>query len=254
MSPTPMAPRRTRYKVFEQLRGRIISMELLPGTPISENDLSARLGVSRTPIREALLLLVEEGLIEVVPKVGTFVTRLDMNQVAEAQFLREAVEIASLRAVELPLDATRVEELESNLRAQTLAAESDLPSFFALDEAFHRGLMAMAGHEASWSTVAAAKGHLDRARVVGVHHVPNVLRFVEQHTAVFEALKAGDLDLAEGCLREHLRVVFTDIQQAQVDAPDLFATVSPDREQRPNYRWSDWARYTAGNQRKLWEL
>lgn len=245
MESTRSAHRRTRYEVFEQLRARIISMELLPGTPISENDLSARLGVSRTPIREALLLLMEEGLIEVVPKVGTFVALLDMHQVSEAQFLREAVEIASLRSLDLPLRGELVAALEDNLRQQVVAADEELSSFLTLDEAFHRGLMALAGHESSWSSVAAAKGHLDRARVVGIQHVPNLSRFVEQHTAVFEALKANDIDLAEARLREHLRVIFTDIQHAQADNPELFGPTTSAPERRPSYRWSDWARYTS---------
>ena len=65
--------------MLEQLRRRITSLELLPGAPLSENELATQLGVSRTPVRESLIVLVEEGLVSVVPQVGTFVAPIDLR-------------------------------------------------------------------------------------------------------------------------------------------------------------------------------
>lgn len=210
-----------RHKVFELVRAQIIGLEFPPGSAISENELAAALGVSRTPVREALLLLAEEGLVEVFPKVGTFVSRVDPERVAEAQFLREAVELASLRSIRGPLDPQLVAELTANLDRQEEVG-NELAPFFELDEAFHRGLMALAGHEASWSTVVAAKGHLDRARMLGIKKVPILGRFLEQHRAVLAAVVDGRLDAAEEHMRAHLRVVFTDVKAVQEESPELF--------------------------------
>ena len=99
----------------------------------------------------------------------------------------------------------------------------DHGAFFALDEAFHRGLMALAGHEMSWGFVAAAKGHLDRARMLGLQNYPGVGRFVAEHRAIFAAVDGGDLTAARDELRSHLRTVFGDIEAIRDTSPELFA-------------------------------
>lgn len=210
-----------RRKVYRLVREKIIALELLPGSAISENDLARTVGVSRTPIREALLLLGEEKLVEVFPKVGTFVSRVDPRYVAEAHFLREAVEVASLRTLRSPYDEAVLEGLRVNL-AQQREIGDDLVGFFELDEDFHRGLMALAGHEDSWSTVVAAKGHLDRARMLGMKQVPKVEQFIDEHHRIFNAVVEGDLSGAEELLSSHLSVVFADLERIRERSPELF--------------------------------
>ena len=116
--------RNTRFQVISELRSRIVSLELPPGTSISENELATTLGVSRTPIREALLILAEEQLVEVFPRVGTFVTPVDVRLVKNSQFLREALEL-SLDTLDLPLSEVDVERIEDNLHDQERIAEQD---------------------------------------------------------------------------------------------------------------------------------
>lgn len=223
--------------MYRQIREQIIGLDLLPGAAISENDLARTLGVSRTPIRDALLLLTEESLVEVFPKVGTFVSRVDPRRVAEAQFLREAVELASLRTLVVPCDESLLDRLRGILDEQAAVA-GDVRKFFELDEEFHRGLMALAGHEGSWSAVVGAKGHLDRARMLGIQEVPRVETFVEDHRAIFEAAAAGRLTDAERQLAAHLRVVFDDIEEIRRKSPDLFVGGDDARPvRRPAYVW-----------------
>lgn len=210
-----------RHNVYRQVRDRIIALDLLPGSAISENELSKALNVSRTPIREAMLLLAEENMVEVFPKIGTFVSRVDQRRVTEAQFLREAVELASLRSLRPPFNPDVVQQLRNNLDQQDKVGD-DLRAFFSLDESFHRGLMAMAGHEGSWATVVAAKGHLDRARMLGIQQIPRFDKFIEDHRAIFQAVIDGSLDHAEKLLASHLRVVFEDIEAIRATSPDLF--------------------------------
>lgn len=175
------------------------------------------------------MLLVEEGLVRVLPQVGTFVTRIDPARVAEAQFLREAVELASLRSLSCPMPADVLGRLRDNLDQQD-AVGGDTERLFELDEAFHRGLMTLAGHGASWSTVAAAKGHLDRPRRLGMRDPEASLERVAEHRAIFDAVVSGDLLRAEECLRHHLRVVFDDIRVIERELPQFFLT---DSEARP---------------------
>jgi DNA-binding GntR family transcriptional regulator len=215
-----------RREVYERLRGRIVALQLAPGTALSENELAANLGVSRTPVREALIVLAEEGLVQVFPKVGSFVSRVDPRAVADAQFLREAVELASLADIPAQPDPMIVARIEANLAAQVEAAAGDAERFFALDDAFHREMLALAGHGNSWTAVQAAKGHLDRARRLGLGLDENALgRFAAEHQAIFAAATAqSDRTEARPLLRAHLRAVFDDIARVRAESPTLFVT------------------------------
>ena len=216
-------PARTnRRVVYETLRKRILTLELPPGAALSENELAAVLGVSRTPVRESLILLTEEGLVQVFPQVGSFVSRVDANKVADAQFIRESIELASLEAIPAQPQPELVAELHANLERQH-SPDIDVEEFFALDELFHQGLLGLGGHASVWPTVVAAKGHLDRARRLGLQANESTVRFADEHAAVLTAVLAGDLPLARDQLRIHLRSVFGDIEKIRQRSPELFA-------------------------------
>jgi DNA-binding GntR family transcriptional regulator len=190
---------------------------------LSENELAASLNLSRTPVREAIVLLKNDRLVQVVPKIGTFVSRVDPAEVAEAQFLREAVELASMRSLAAPLDETILDRIRANLAAQD-AIGDNVAGFFDLDESFHVLLMALAGHAASWSAVAAAKGHLDRARMLGLTSIPSVTNRIDEHHGILDALADGRRDEAVTLLRTHLRNVFDDITLIKRKHPELFVS------------------------------
>ncbi len=211
--------------VYESIRSRVLTLDLAPGAPLSENELAAELGVSRTPIREGLILLAREGLVHVFPKVGSFVARVEIERVRDAQFLRESVELGSLRDVPRAPDPAVVAELRANLDDQR-AVLNDLEAFFRLDEEFHRGLMRLAGHDRVWPTVVSAKGHLDRARRLGLREA-TAAPFHAQHAAILDAVVAGHADQAVDLLRGHLRAVLADIEAVRASHPELFATGDP---------------------------
>ncbi|PSM41083.1 GntR family transcriptional regulator [Streptomyces dioscori] len=215
--------RTNRRDIYLKLRQMVLTLELAPGAALSENELAASMGVSRTPVRESLILLAQEGLVQVFPKIGSFVSRVDPGQVADAQFLREAVELASLDDLPAALDPAIVGELRANLDRQR-RADLGLEEFFGLDEAFHQGLMRLSGHGNVWTTVAAAKGHLDRARRLGLHENVSPAVFVAQHREIFDAITGGNVPLARTAMRTHLRAVFDDIERIRAHSPELFAT------------------------------
>jgi len=219
------APRQrtNRRRVYETLRRKLLTLELPPGAALSENELAAAWGVSRTPVREGLILLAEEGLVQVFPQVGSFVSRVDPDQVADAQFLREAVELAALEDLPGELDSTVVAELRANLERQQVP-DTGLDEFFDLDEAFHHGLLRLSGHERAWPTVLAAKGHLDRARPLGLQETSGSAPFADQHIEIFQAVLDRDLDRARATMRTHLRAVFEDVERIRRHSPSLFAS------------------------------
>lgn len=216
--------RTSRRAVYETLRRKVLTLELPPGAALSENELAASLGVSRTPVRESLILLVEEGLVQVFPQVGSFVSRVDPDRVADAQFLREAVELASLEDLPAEPDPELVAELRRNLEEQHRPGLT-VEDFFALDEEFHHGLLRLAGHGRAWATVVSAKGHLDRARRLGLQETPPE-GFADQHVEILEAVLSGDVAGARAAMRTHLRAVFDDVEAIRERSPELFASAS----------------------------
>ncbi|MET4648124.1 GntR family transcriptional regulator [Streptomyces sp. NPDC006539] len=236
--------RNTRQLVHELLRSRIISLDLEPGAALSENDLAAELGVSRTPVRESLILLGEEGLVDVYPQLGTFVSRIRERDIASAQFIREALECAALRDGVTKATAHDVAELRALLVAQTEAEQREDPeAFFRLDEQFHARLMAAGGHAEAWPVVSQAKAQLDRARRLSLPLTQQLSLLISQHTAVVDQLEQHDPQGADQALRGHLRQVFTDVETIRAQHPELFsdtdAPVRPRRDTRRGTRAPD---------------
>ncbi|MBT2521366.1 GntR family transcriptional regulator [Arthrobacter sp. ISL-28] len=226
------APRLSiRDHTLETLRRRIISLQLPPGEPLSENELAQELGVSRTPVRESLILLREEGLVQVFPQIGSFVSLVDLGRVSEAQFVREAIECASV--ADVVADPDDIAGLRVILQGQWDAeAAEDIEQFFRLDEEFHRELLRLAGHQAAWTAVNSAKAHLDRARRLSLIDTTHIASLIDQHTAVVDALANGDGAAADRSLRLHLREVFKDIERIQATSPKLFSDGSSPRASR----------------------
>ncbi|MDA2811887.1 GntR family transcriptional regulator [Nocardiopsis sp. RSe5-2] len=220
--PSPLLSARDR--VLDALRRAIITLRLAPGTPVSEKDLAAELAVSRTPVRESVILLRAEGLVEVYPQVGTFVAPVDLERVRQAQFIREAVECTSLEQADPAAARGRTGELRALLASQREAGRAgDHDRFFDLDEEFHRALLALAGNLSAWGTVNAAKAHLDRARRLSLIDTRPIGELVEQHTGIVDAIEAEDTSAAVAALRAHLRTVFEDVERIRAASPDLFS-------------------------------
>lgn len=213
----------TSQEVYRVVRERILTLELPPNAAISENELAAELGVSRTPVREGLLKLREEGFVQAFPKMGTFVAPVDESRVRLAQFIREAIECTSLASLDpAALVADELEGLRANLTSQYDAAErSSVDDFLRLDEVFHQTLLRLAGHDQAWPLVLAEKAHLDRARRIGIgfHPLPFL---VGQHDAILASAVAGDLDAALDVMRDHLQLILGDLARLRETDADLF--------------------------------
>jgi len=212
-----------RVQAYAALRQAIIRAELEPGRQLSENELAARLGVSRTPVREALVRLRDERLVEIVPQLGTFVTRISTPAVADAQFIRETLECACVRrAAELATEDD-IAKLEEVLLAQESARESDdFDAFYVLDDGFHQALCDLSEHRAVWPVSQRARGHLNRVRRLSMP-VPSYLALmIEQHRRVVLAVADHDSDGAEALLRDHLRNVLQEVPRIRAQHPGFF--------------------------------
>ncbi len=209
----------TRARVYRSLREAITSAQLVPGRRLSENELAAQLGVSRTPIREALALLKEERLVTIVPQLGTFVTRVSTGAVADAAFVREALECAAVRLAAERISPEAVAELKANVAAQQ---DAGAERFDGLDDDFHRALCVAAGHGIAWALAHRANGHLDRIRRLSLPEPGYLREMVAEHEAVVAAVSSRDADAAERALRHHLRMVPSLLPALRERHPDYF--------------------------------
>ena len=209
--------------LYGALRDLIVRAELAPGERLSESELGERLGVSRTPVREALGRLRDDRLVEVRPQIGTFVARISPQAVSDAQFIREALECTAVRVAAELADEESMAQLEENLRAQERSSDrADIDSWQLLDDTFHRHLCDLSGHPAVWPVNERAKSHLIRLRRLSLSMPDYLPTMVEAHRAVAEAVERHDPDGAEESLREHLRDVLREVPRIREQHPDYF--------------------------------
>ena len=209
--------------LYAALRDLIVRAELAPGERLSETELGDRLGVSRTPVREALGRLRDDRLVEVRPQIGTFVSRISPQAVSDAQFIREALECTAVRVSAELADEESMAQIEENLRAQERAvARTDIDSWQLLDDTFHRSLCDLSGHPAVWPVSERAKSHLNRLRRLSLSLPDYMPEMVVEHRAIVAAVADHDADGAEEALRHHLRMVLKELPRIREQHPDYF--------------------------------
>jgi len=154
--------------------------------------------VSRQPVREAFIKLVEVGVLQVLPQRGTFVKRISPRKVREGRFIREAIEAAVVRKAAVAITDTQLVGLAANLREQKAASKAnDTAAFLACDEQFHFLIAQSIDCVAAWETIQDIKAQMDRVRYLSLNEVSPLDLLIKQHVHIVNALKAHDPDAAE---------------------------------------------------------
>ncbi len=216
-------------QIVERLRCAIVRLELPPGRMLSESDLAERFGVSRTPVREALIKLTQQGFIEVRPQRGTFITKINPAELLEARFIREAIEVAVIDRVVGRLDQSVVARCRSLLKEQkAAAAAADVFLFHRADDAFHGALAEATGFARVGGMIESEKALMDRVRILSLKTMPPFKRLIAQHQAILDAVIAGDRQEALAQIRTHLRELLITLPQASRGHPEYFTeTIEP---------------------------
>jgi GntR family transcriptional regulator, rspAB operon transcriptional repressor len=219
-------------QVYRQLRTLIVTGEMTPNQPISENELALALGVSRTPVREALGKLEEDGLVQIIPQFGTFVSPIIPEHVYSNQFIREALECACLETAAERCTQADAERLRALIERQRVAIADD--DFFAADETMHRLLMTIGGQAHAWTVIEGVKLHLDRVRRLAVRNSLKRHMIIQEHETIVAHVAAGEGAAAVTAMRAHLRGVYASINAIMRDHPDFFSGAPADA--RPTRR------------------
>jgi DNA-binding GntR family transcriptional regulator len=197
--------RQAAPQVFERLRKLITSLALPPGSPLSRTTLAEQFGVSSTPIRDALMRLEEEGLVEVFPQYATVVSRIDVGLAQQAHFLRQALELEIVKALATQHADTLTGELNGTIALQQKFAKAgDFEKFMAADNDFHAQLYAATGNQELWDLVRSRSGHIDRLRRLHLPSPGKAQDIVRHHKLIVTAIGSNQPDDAQRHLRKHL--------------------------------------------------
>jgi GntR family transcriptional regulator, rspAB operon transcriptional repressor len=214
-------------QVFEQLREAIVTLAMAPGTLLSRAELAAQFGLSRTPIRDALMKLGDEGLVDIFPQHATVVSRIDIASAAQAQFLRRAIEAEVVRSLAGRADAALLDQLRAQVDVQAaLLGSAAYLEFIAADRAFHRLMYEAAEVPDLYDLVRQRSGHVDRLRMLNLPSVGKQRAIVRDHRRIVDAIAAADAEAAQTALREHLSGTLGQAEVIRLAHPDYF-TASP---------------------------
>lgn len=206
--------RQAAPQVFEMLRERIVALDLPPGAVLARNELADLFGVSQTPVRDALIKLSEEGLVDIFPQHATVVSRIDIAQALQAHFLRRAIELEVVGTLAAQATQLLVAQLRAQLEVQSaLASGDDYGKFIEADREFHRLMYVAAGVPDLFDLVRRRSGHVDRLRRLHLPAAGKAKAVVRDHKRIVEAIAAGAAEKAREALREHLSGTLGQVEQ-----------------------------------------
>ncbi|CAM3444816.1 GntR family transcriptional regulator [Paracidovorax anthurii] len=212
-------------QVFEKLREAIVGLDLAPGTVLARAELAERFGISQTPVRDALLRLGEEGLVDIFPQHATVVSRIDVPAARQAHYLRRSIELEVVRTLALePADAT-LARLRAQVEAMAaLAAPGTYREFVEADQGFHRLMYEAAGVAGLWDLVRRRSGHVDRLRRLHLPSEGKAQAVLADHRRIVEAIAAGEPLAAQEALRTHLSGTLSQVDEICARYPDYVET------------------------------
>ena len=214
----------TKHYIYRILKMNIMTLNIKPGTIISEADIREVLDVSRTPIRESIVRLSEELLMNVYPQKGSFVSLIDLKIVEEAYFMRKILEKEVLKLAVKNFSEEGIKELEKNLKFQNIISqvEEDHSELFFLDNEFHRIIYKEVQKEKVWNSIQSLSTHYDRVRFLDAVEKTNLVPTLEQHREIIDIIKNKELEKVEPMVDLHLSNFKNKIDYLIKKHPDYF--------------------------------
>ncbi len=197
------ASRTKKFDVYKSLKNSIQFLEIKPGSLINEAELVAKMGVSRTPIREALIRLSDEMLVDIFPQRGTYVSKIDIKLVKEMAYMRHVIETDIL--MNLCKEKADIGKLvDMNLHSMEYSVKTkDIIGYVKLDDEFHRLLFSYDNHEIIWDIIASTRMHYVRILMLDMS-LPNSLEeSYQDHRLIVDYIRKGDKKSLQQILDTH---------------------------------------------------
>lgn len=221
--------------VFDMLKQEILSLELKPGQAISENEICSRFQVSRTPVREALRRLQEQGFVHTVPYSGTYVSLLNLDDIRQMIYMRIAVELMVMKdfmEIETPL---LLEEIRHQIRCQELLIREENfepEQFYKMDANMHAVWFEAVNRIRLWDFVQAQQLHYTRFRMLDYVTETDFTRIIREHEQLLALLEKKDSQGLETALKQHLYISMTRMKYAiEVEYRDYFQQESAEQSE-----------------------
>lgn len=201
---------KARDYALRVLRENIITLALEPGSKVSENELAGEMGLSRTPVREALIELSNYGIVEIFPQNGSVITKIDYRHIDEARFMRLALETAAVAEVCDLAAPEDLEDLQDNVQIQRMYLENgNARMLLKMDNRFHRRIFEICDKNLSFALMENLSVHFDRVRQLSLTTVKDI-KIVEDHAAILDAIVRQDREGAKRVMTVHLTRYKTD--------------------------------------------
>ena len=208
-------------QVFQSLYTAIMTLELPPGSKISEADVAKNLGVSRQPVRDTFYRLSNLGFLNIRPQRATTISLISEKRLKDALFARTALEVECLRAAIEKSTEADIQRLEAVTEKQRVAVKlGERLTFYALDNEFHRTICEVAGHASMWGLIRDQKIHTERVCYLSLQEGAHNL--YEEHRVILQCIKERDSAHAELALRSHLSGVLEIVEQVSASKSEYF--------------------------------
>jgi DNA-binding GntR family transcriptional regulator len=209
--------------VYRALRNDIIAMRIAPGHAINEKAVGLAHGVSRTPVREALLRLAGDGLVEIFPQSGTFVTRIPIAALPEAIMVRKALENVTVQLAAKNATDAQIDRLRENLNEQkAFVRRDDRLGFHLTDQNFHGIIADVAGHPNIWNLAMQVKVQVDRYCMLTLPEPGRMKFLIGEHAEILDAIAAHDEARAAAAIAVHLEWLRNSVRDISGLNPDFF--------------------------------
>lgn len=211
-------------KAYEEIKKLVMTAKLQPGQKISKNELVETLEIGDTPVREAIIRLHREGLLEVIPQSGTYVSKINLAEVYQARFVRENIEPTIFKEATELATTKHLQELEKKIKIQAIYFEDQDPQmYFNLDEEFHEYFYKMAGKEFVWEWLQLLNTALNRFRYLRLD-VKELgwLNILTEHRQILEYVTKKDSEALNEIILKHIHTVDDDIKIVMKEFPDYF--------------------------------
>lgn len=213
----------TAHQIYENLHRQIIDMSMVPGSVLSKQEIAQKFGVSPSPVRDALLQLQSEGLVDIVPQSKTTVSLIDVQDARELHFLRLSVEIEVVRTLLTTITSAQLSDLKVwNERLNIELKAGDKSAFRQTDTSFHEQLYTLAGVPGMAKIITARRGHYDRIRGLYLAYGERQKVVISEHDDILAAIESKDAAAADRAVRTHLGKSLAIIDEIRAQNPTYF--------------------------------
>lgn len=222
----------TSEAVYQKLKEQILHLELPPGSAISEIDTAAKYEISRTPVRDAFKMLESEGLLEIRPHIGTFVSLIDLNMISDILYMREVLEQAVFKDLTSSYDKSQEFRIRLILQKQRELLDTDLSAdelgraFILSDNEFHNTLYELAGKKNVMNFLKSINSQYERFRTfLNLGDRDNLLRLYGDHVTIWEYIAGKDFDKLANSISHHIYDGFNASTEIVYKHPEYFKSI-----------------------------